>query len=246
MCTLTYLLNDNGYELFFNRDEQRSRVLATPPQYDEIKEALYPIDPQGGGTWIAVNKRGLSLALLNNYQAAESLTSTNYNSISRGQLILSLIAGEGSVTKQLKWMDLSVYQPFQLCIFSEDLSIHNQEISCVKWDGIQLIDVSSDVDLPITSSSVDFIEVSQKRKDRFERLVDGDEPLSTQLKDFHFSTEANGKHSVNMQREDAKTVSISHISINSDRKKNSHSSINNVISFEYFDNVMNENHVITR
>lgn len=239
MCTLTYLLNEDGYELFFNRDEQRCRLLAEPPKFNKINKsngAIYPIDPQGGGTWIAVNEQGLSLALLNNYQAP--LSNDHNKSISRGQLILSLLQIQGNVINELQSMDLSVYQPFQLCIFPEDLSKYKQSIYCFKWNGSQLIEVSVNVeaDLPITSSSIDFVEVRQKRKHRFACLVDAHKPLSNQLKDFHFSTEVNGKHSVNMQREDAKTVSFSHISVNS------HLSIKNEIRFEYFDNIVKETH----
>ncbi|MBA6251365.1 MULTISPECIES: NRDE family protein [unclassified Colwellia] len=237
MCTLTYLLNDNGYELFFNRDEQRSRLLATPPKYYPINGAIYPVDPVGAGTWIAVSKKGLSLALLNNYQAP---TNNHDNVISRGQLILSLLQNQTSVIKQLETMDLKVFQPFQLCIFPEDLSIQKPKIHCVKWNGKQLIEVSVDgkADLPITSSSLDFIDVSQMRKYRFEQSVNGNESLSNQHKDFHFSTEKDGKYAVNMQREDARTVSISHLSIKNHFAKESE------ICFEYFDNVVQKSHTV--
>ena len=69
MCTLTYLLNDFGDELFFNRDEQRSRLPTIPPKFNQTRNAIYPVDPQGEGTWLAVNQQGLTLALLNYYQA---------------------------------------------------------------------------------------------------------------------------------------------------------------------------------
>ena len=234
MCTLTYLLNDNGYELFFNRDEQRSRVLATPPIINQTENAIYPIDPQGQGTWIAVNKKGLSLALLNYYQGSFN---DNKNIVSRGKLIVSLLdlcavsEGDGDIIKQFQMMDLGVYQPFQLCIFPEGLSINNQRVRCFKWTGSELN--LSEADLPITSSSVDFIEVTQKRSQRFHSMVDKKKPLSHQHKDFHLSTEAIGKHAVNMQRADAKTVSISHISVN------------HKVSFNYFDNVLKTDHNIS-
>lgn len=228
MCTLTYLLHENGYELFFNRDEQHSRLLALPPKFNQINGAIYPIDPQGGGTWIAVNQQGLSLALLNYYQAPFNL---NPNIVSRGQLILSLLQIQGDVIKQLQRMDLSIYQPFQLCIFPEKLSLESQKVYCFKWDGTALC--SAQTYLPITSSSIDFNNVSQKRQQRFIQLVDINAPQSDQLKAFHHSIDTIGKYSVYMQREDAQTVSISHISVG------------NEISFEYFDNVLREVQTIT-
>lgn len=227
MCTLTYLLNDKGYELFFNRDEQRSRLLAIPPKLNSTKDAIYPIDRQGKGTWIAVNKQGMSIALLNNYQAP---ISNKQNIVSRGKLILSLLQSDGDIFTQLQAMNLAVYQPFQLCVFPESLTITNNNVICVIWNGNNLC--HAEIDLPITSSSIDFIEVSQKRRQKFNRLVDTNTPQSNQLKAYHFSTEIIGKHSVNMQREDAKTVSISHISVNKE------------ITFEYFDNVQMEDHTI--
>ena len=244
MCTLTYLLNEHGYELFLNRDEQRSRLLADPPIINKVNGAIYPIDPVGGGTWIAVSKQGLSLALLNNYQAP----SNNRHIIrSRGQLILSLLKAEGDVIKQLNEMNLDIFQPFQLYIFPESLSRHNQSIYCITWNGSQLINANVDAkdDLPITSSGINFVEVSKKRKFRFEHVVDKNEPLSAQFKEFHFSTEENGKHSVNMQREDAKTVSMSHISVNTQRAIGSHRFTPCKICFEYFDNVLKETHIVS-
>lgn len=225
MCTLTYLLHENGYELYFNRDEQRSRLLAIPPKLNHTNGAIYPLDPQGDGTWIAVNQRGLTLALLNYYQAP---LNDNPHIVSRGKLILSLLDIGGDVIEQLKMMDLQVYQPFQLCIFPEDLSINNHKVHRVKWTGSELSLMN--IDLPITSSSIDFNDVFQKRKCRFNKTVDVNSPSSIQLKTFHFSTELIGKHSVNMQRPDAQTVSISHIVINHD------------ISFKYFDNILKKEH----
>lgn len=228
MCTLTYLLKEDGYELFFNRDEQRTRSLAITPEFNQTKNAIYPIDPQGQGTWIAVNKQGLSLALLNYYQAPFN---TNKNIVSRGKLILSLLDIEGDIIKHLETIDLGIYQPFQLCIFADNLSIENNIIHSLKWTGSELI--IAEIDLPITSSSVDFDDVSEKRQRRFIDIVDKKQPSSAQHKEYHFSTDTEGKYSVNMQREDAKTVSISHISVNTE------------ITFKYYDNVVHEEHTTT-
>jgi len=228
MCTLTYLLTDNGYELFFNRDEQRSRLPAIPPKFNKAKSAIYPVDPQGEGTWLAVNQQGLTLALLNYYQAPFN---NHSHIVSRGQLILSLLQIEGDLIEQLKIMDLHIYQPFQLCVFPDDLSLNNNNVRCFNWTGNELL--STDIGLPTTSSSIDLDEVYKKRKNRFNRIVDAHSPSSNQLKKFHFSTEIIGKHSVNMQRSDAQTVSISHIVVEHD------------ISFNYFDNILKKEHSMT-
>jgi hypothetical protein len=237
MCTLTYLLTEHGYELYFNRDEQRSRLLALAPQFDPNLEAIYPIDTNGQGTWLGVTQSGLSLALLNNYQAATK--QVNENSVSRGQLILSLLANVKSMASkldimvQLKTMDLSVYQPFVLCVFPADLTLSNVNIDVVKWGASKL--TQGAIDLPITSSSVDFDEVFLKRQNKFAALVDKTHPQSEQLKAYHYSTEEQGKHSVQMSRDDARTVSVSHLSVGEC-----------LVAFEYFDAVQGVGDLVKR
>ena len=228
MCTLTYLLTEHGYEIYFTRDEQRARLLALAPQFNPSREAIYPIDANGQGTWLALTQSGLSLALLNNYQAPT--TPVNENSVSRGQLILSLLdkvqneQNDVDIMTQLQKMDLTVYQPFQLCVFPSSLTQSNINIGVVKGGSSQLTQCT--VDLPITSSSVDFNAICLKRQQRFAGLVDKTHPQSAQLKAYHYSTETQGKHSVQMSRDDARTVSISHLSVTEDS-----------VSFEYYDAV---------
>jgi len=221
------LLTETGYELFFNRDEQLSRTLAIPPKFYQAEQAIYPVDPEGEGTWIATNEKGCTIVLLNYYQAVNK----NKICISRGQIILSLLKNENSTIEGLNDLELNQYQPFQLCIFSENLSINEAEVESVIWDGSRLI--HTDIDLPITSSSINYCQVKQKRQSRFNQLVGLKEPQSAQLKEFHYSKEILEQYSVNMLREDARTVSISHIIVG----KN--------ISFEYFDNILNKSHIIS-
>ena len=68
MCTLTILpLGGASTRLAFNRDEQRTRPAALPPQVRQFggRTALMPVDPVSDGTWLAVNDAGLVLALHN-------------------------------------------------------------------------------------------------------------------------------------------------------------------------------------
>jgi len=66
MCTITFWPRTHGYCVGMNRDEQRSRVAALPPQRRETPSGatLYPFEP-GGGTWISTNTYGVTLGLLN-------------------------------------------------------------------------------------------------------------------------------------------------------------------------------------
>lgn len=209
MCTLTYRLTDSGYELFFNRDEQRSRVQAIAPVVNADLNAIYPVDPLGQGTWLAVHQTGLSLALLNYYQAEKKEAVGNF--ISRGELILKLLKSPDNVPETLKSMPLGRYQSFQLCIFPFDLKVGNDLVCYFQWDGDKLTELQQA--LPITSSSVDYPQVYQSRKEQFSQLVSTDASTTEQLLTFHQSQLKEGKLSVKMSRKDARTVSFSHICI---------------------------------
>jgi hypothetical protein len=219
MCTLTYRLTDKGYELFFNRDEQRTRAQALHPQINNNLNAIYPIDPIGKGTWLAVSNSGLSLALLNYYQAEKKATASRF--ISRGEIILTLIKNSENVLDALKALSLSDYQPFQLCVFLPNLTLNNNKLHCFQWDGESLTELLQT--LPITSSGVDYEQVYQARKKEFRKCVTSINPSTKQLLSYHQSQQKEGKLSVKMSRVDAQTVSFSRISVN------------DIIEFEYVD-----------
>jgi hypothetical protein len=76
------------------------------------------------------------------------------------------------------------------------------------------------VSLPITSSSVDFEHVRTKRQQKFSALVSeitntgiAEEIQPQQFINYHYSSDTEGKFSVKMSRDDAHTVSFSHISV---------------------------------
>lgn len=216
MCTLTYRLNDQGYQLFFNRDEQITRPQAIAPSIDNSLNAAYPIDPTGGGTWIAVHQSGASLALLNYYQAQIDPSLKTF--ISRGVIIPHLLKQTDCIHQQLLTMDLSVYQAFQLCVFNPDLSTQiekKQQAYQYIWDGQQLTfsALSVDESLPITSSGVDYEIVSAYRRAQFQKSIDTQQSTTNDYIDYHQHQGQSGKCSVKMHREDAQTVSLTQISV---------------------------------
>jgi hypothetical protein len=219
MCTLTYYLTETGYDIFFNRDEQRSRAQALPPVVDHDLNAIYPIDPIGKGTWLAVHQSGVSLALLNYYKA-ERKAPVGYFS-SRGEIILKLLKNANNVIETLKEMQLSCYQPFQLCVFASNLSLSNSKLYCFQWDGRCLTEL--DKKLPITSSGIEYQQVYEARKIAFKQIVSMQNPTPEALIRYHQSQQVDGKLSVKMSRKDAQTVSFSQLTVN------------NEIVFEYID-----------
>src|SRR5262249_11399645 len=67
MCTVTVVPTPGAVRLACNRDEQRTRPPALPPQVRRFgrRWAAFPVDPVGGGTWVAVNDTGLAMTVLN-------------------------------------------------------------------------------------------------------------------------------------------------------------------------------------
>ncbi len=72
MCTVSFLPSPQGFYLAMNRDEQRDRFSALPPEIVEFENhrVLFPREPTGG-TWISANDAGVCLALINWHRIAE-------------------------------------------------------------------------------------------------------------------------------------------------------------------------------
>ncbi len=232
MCTLTYFLTDDGYQLFFNRDEQRSRAIAIAPDYDQKLKAIYPVDPVGGGTWIAVHSSGLSIALLNNYQSQFKQQDSANQYKSRGAIILHLLAVNDDPLSVLQEMDLSSYLAFQLCIFPKHLSRNNKKVHCLLWDGKTLKQVK--MEALVTSSAVDFELVSESRKALFKQLVVPNVVDAQTYINYHLSQQHDAKLSVKMSREDAQTVSFTHIKVAGQ------------VEYYYHDYLLEEQHLVTQ
>ena len=119
MCTLSFIPEGGGYLVGMNRDEQIVRSATLPPERFPIEGgyAIYPRE-ESGGTWIAANSFGVTLALLNWY----SVTPSAPKSRSRGEVIPSLISGEdsSSVHDTLTRLPLGGTLPFRLIgVFSQ-------------------------------------------------------------------------------------------------------------------------------
>lgn len=217
MCTLSWILHNHGYEIFFNRDEQRTRQKATPPILDKFTGTIMPIDPEGEGTWIASDLRGLTLCLLNNYQKqAEMDPNVNYQS--RGQLVRELINNQdiklSDIFLHIEKLHLKNYLPFFLCVFPDDLSTDTNSISILQWDG-QLL-TKELVTQPFISSGVLFSQVQQTRRDVFTEITGYTGNSQDHIKYHSSHLPKKGFSSVCMHREDARTQSLTHISVSND------------------------------
>ncbi len=92
MCTVTIIPLEHGIRMACNRDESPLRPAALPPRVVAFakRQALMPIDPVSGGTWIAANDAGLIVTLLNYYAAPHDRNAPPPRR-SRGTIIPSLL-----------------------------------------------------------------------------------------------------------------------------------------------------------
>lgn len=214
MCTVTVWPGGRDLHLWFNRDEQRSRPVALPPQEHPAGDSfpwLAPLDPAGGGTWLAVNAAGLCLGLLNAYSPA--FADPGPGGPSRGLIIPGLIGAPtpAAAALLLEARGLGGFRPFHL--FAVDRSGRGW---LATWDGMNLLRQPLP-GLPwfFTTSSFRTEEVEKSRHDAFlqarARSLAG-HPSPTAIEAWHRATGFPGSaETICMVRPDAHTVSISWI-----------------------------------
>jgi len=135
MCTLTVVTNNETYLIAMNRDEKITRSAGLPLDIYEVggARAIYPRD-ESGGTWLAVNEYGITLALLNWNDVAASGVLAKMRS--RGQVIPALI-GSRSLSDLHDVIHLSNFEgmlPFRLVgVFPFE-----QQIWEWRWDAKQV------------------------------------------------------------------------------------------------------------
>ena len=204
MCTLSWTVSDSGWHLFFNRDEMRTRARAEPPAVRPAARALYPLDPQGGGTWICVNQHGLCICLLNNYGSPAARAPCR----SRGLLVAGLAASAGldALRRAVNDEDLRVYNGFRLCALDAA-----GDMLCGDWDGMRLRWSSPRLRF-ISSSSLDGARIVRQRTAMYsERFAAGADPDA--LLAWHRSHEPCRPESVCMHRGDGRTQSLTAVRV---------------------------------
>jgi hypothetical protein len=212
MCTLSWLPLPDGYLVAMNRDEQRSRAPGTPPQVRTVGgvTVLCPSDGSAGGTWVAANALGHSLALLNRY--GDTPHDGPGDPVSRGLLVLELagLPGGPLLDEALVTRELPRYRPFTLASLTPAAAPRLYE-----WNGREL--TRSELAAPgllRTSSGLDQAGAERARGEVFRRaaLDPGLNPaLLAELHQSHLPV--RGALSVCMHRDDALTRSYSEIRV---------------------------------
>lgn len=214
---MSWLAAPGGYELFMNRDELRRRRPAEPPRMRDGGGVRYlaPADGDFGGTWIAANERGVTLALLNRYQD-ETAGPGPGPSISRGLLVARLAAcgRRARVLDELAALDLAPYRPFTLAVLAPPSgeSPSGETVSILAWDGRRLAPAATAP--PLASSSYDPRGIAERRRRTWSEALSDAALTSAALLAFHRSHRPErGPYSPCMHRDDARTVSFCRVRV---------------------------------
>jgi hypothetical protein len=212
---MTWYRRDDGYEVFFNRDERRSRKPGLPPRIlRRTTRYIAPADGDFGGSWIAVNESGVTLALLNGYVDSDDGTTEPAEGFTSRGLLLTLLIDELSidgVLARLETVPLKPYRSFLLTVFD---AVGGGVLA--RWtDGRLSIEDQIDDLMPIVSSSFETTEVSRSRRSVFAQMVSAGRLRSSRLHlAFHRShIPERGPRSTCMHRPDAETVSFSRVEV---------------------------------
>lgn len=207
MCTASWVHEDGGYQLLFNRDEKRTRLRADPPRVEPRDGVLTiaPVDGDYGGAWISVNERGVALCLLNGSYGASCLRS-------RGMLLndLSSARTTDEALDRLAMADLSRYAAFTLVALET-----GRRAAIAEWNGAvaSILEVC-DAQVPLASSSFDAPGARVKRREEFARIAGGAAMDASRLFQFHEShMRGADAYSPCMHRADAETVSFSWVKV---------------------------------
>jgi hypothetical protein len=218
MCTVTWYHQDCGYHLFFNRDEQRDRAVARAPRIHQQEGPAFvaPIDAEAGGTWLAASAGGLTVCLLNLTLGEPNDQPASLPFHSRGMLVLEAmrVGAVRDLPSVIQGQTLSKFRPFVLIGIEP-----GQPAATFRWDGSSLEATADPRDhAMVSTSSRKPKEVAAGRAQRFEQFRNAhpqDGPEAYRRFHADHSPEA-GPFSICMHREDAETVSFSHVTVDRD------------------------------
>jgi len=199
-----------GWRVVFNRDERRARQLGLPPvaqDYDGVR-AVHPVDPDGGGTWLAATSAGLVFALLNEIQVPSRLAATSV--VSRGLVIPRLLSARSleEVEARLDQYSADRHRPFRLMAVSDRAVVQMVHTG----SGSLLTRHAASARLIRTSSSLEPAETQRRRTALFDQVVPVPSVAAQDRFHAHRWPQAP-EASVLMTRADARTVSVTVVDV---------------------------------
>ncbi|MEO6132933.1 MAG: NRDE family protein [Saprospiraceae bacterium] len=210
MCTVTFIPQKDIRFLTSNRDESPSRqshgLISShhPDQYS----IYYPLDPDSGGSWIALSENGRAVCLLNG--GYESFVPNPPYRISRGQVVMDAV-NAGNSKKYVDQYDFAGIAPFTLLIEEKD------SLTELVWDGLEKYIQSPPIDQPQIWSSATLYppEVRARRKSLFEKWISQTDSFDSEsIIQFHQTANGDPENDFVMNRDEkVKTLSITNLSL---------------------------------
>lgn len=219
MCTVSIVALAGvgpSYRLVTSRDEQRSRAPGEPPAWRTLGgvRVLSPRDPVGGGTWVATTEGGVTLCLLNGNLGRP--VPLPRRARSRGELIERLIGLDAieAMIDATRGESLDPYPPFRLVAIVPDRGESaGVRIADLFWDrAAPAWTLDHAAPICFVSSGLGDDRVVP-RLGLFDAMVRG-EPRPSAQDSFHDHVwPERPEISVRMAREDARTVSITAVTV---------------------------------
>lgn len=212
MCSVTFWPQGDRYLLAMNRDELLSRVAGLPPARSVVgsRIVVHPSEP-GGGTWISVNDRGVSIALVNWYEIP---TRAPEPTASRGGVVWTLrdCLRSSEALSRLHQLPLSRMNPFRAVgVFPAERVVHEW-----RWNQRELTSrIHPWSPGQWLSSGYDEPAAQRIRAAAFESMrTDSDAGSTNWARRLHAShAPERGPFSTCMHRADAETVSYTEVEV---------------------------------
>lgn len=218
MCTVSVipLPDAKGYRLATNRDELRTRPAALRPRsHTPAPEfrAIWPVDPDAGGTWVATSDEQLTLCTMNINPDPRPAPPPDTMRRSRGMIIPTLINSRSArhALERLESFDLDRFQCFRL------IAVDHDRVLDAVWDRGELLITDRPLEPVCFATSGIGDHRVQARVALFDwwfaqGAVDG----ARQDAFHHHRWPERGEVSVNMSRAEARTVSITSVEVRAD------------------------------
>ncbi len=209
MCTVTFLpLEDQGFILTSNRDEQKGRITLPPKIYSENDvKMLYPKDAMAGGTWIGVSAKNRLICVLNG-GFEKHIRKVPYTK-SRGLISKELLQTE-AIEPTINALDLKDVEPFTMVIVDWDETDYS--LYQLVWDADKKHFKKMEKAPHIWSSSTLYTkESSEKRTEWFKEWLDRNVISQESILKFHHLEEGDKEQTILMKRSYVETVSISSV-----------------------------------
>ncbi len=224
MCTLSFLPTEKGWIFTHNRDETILRGLAEAPKTRDLCgiQAIWPIDPKGGGTWWAATSQSTALFLLNGARAKHKRKKEYKHS--RGLLIPAFLFHQGP-------SDFLSHYPFEELEEFTLVGVHDNQLFEIVWDGKvpELIFLPSGKAKIWSSSTLYPPERQQQRQEWFADFI-ASSPLNAEQA-WKFHTESKGiekDFDILMQRDGhLRTVAVSQVECHSEKLKMTYKDLEN-------------------